>query len=861
MPTLQRLRRVCVSLCDRAHRPGALHGAALALLLVAPSARTEPSTDVDLSEVVPAQLPYRLEPAMDHELGVDPAETFRFFLHDLDGDGQDEIVHWDPGRFVCSDFESETLATRWQYNLPPGYALHRERFDLGAAVDVDGDGLPEVLLAAGLEDGSDWRLFVLKPQATGVDTLRTWPLPVGPDRSQDGVWDGNYRIIGVSNDLLSADRPALILGCRVLYDAVGRCALAIDPATGEILWRFQCGPNVHPTGSTLADLDGDGEQEIVLGTGSPDNYEEDRRFDPSDDVVVLFALNLHGRLLWQRTLAGKFHGLFVRAHDLDGIKGDELVVGTQNSQPGESDYLLVYSGEGRRLAAKPLPSGGCERLVVLETENPARTTIVVGLRDNGVHRYQYLADERAIRMAGRARAAEPLLLLDAVSLFPEQKSAQVAVYLAGRNPARVFMLSERLQPLAAYTAPAGDCRSAAGPPAVMHLSDQKERLIWPRNGGGLFLDWTRVRWWDRAWGVLSGPLPSPQWQILLLLCISSALWGGRKWGWARGFRRGESQGRLRGRSEGREIALTDVLTGNSEPAPPPGRDQLLRIFQALDHVKHANEQKTATVLRGDLLDELQYFAEEYEDSGGNLQTYIRPFLRHDLGTLQDVLSLIPHWPDWRNELRLYLDSLTPVLGALERGELQGPELRSQLPTLKRHILGLASVIDEIYTAVRIELSTHLAEIEEIVDSRRESARQAGVRIELVRERVEADLLCLIKREDLWYVVGNLLDNAQKAIGNGPEGRIRVELDGRELERGGPQLVVRVCDNGRGLSEQTWRDVREGRLPGGTSSGTGLRTSLALLEPWGAALRLLVPDSPQWSTSLELRLRVVRTPDA
>jgi hypothetical protein len=134
--------------------------------------------------------------------------------------------------------------------------------------DLDLDGRDELVLASNSPDGFSPLLTLYDPESS---YRRDFDLPSGPDRNGDGRWDGVYVPVGFipASDLNQTD--LIILVCKVFHDGLHRGVMAIDAATGEVVWFFAMGPLPGDRSVHVVDLDGDGHLEIILPSRSIGN--------------------------------------------------------------------------------------------------------------------------------------------------------------------------------------------------------------------------------------------------------------------------------------------------------------------------------------------------------------------------------------------------------------------------------------------------------------------------------------------------------------------------------------------------------------------------------------------------------------
>jgi len=232
---------------------------------------------------------------------------------------------------------------------------------------LDGDGQTEVVVTGHTEDQQLWRFWIMDPK-TG-EKQGSFDLEGGQDIRADGIWDGSYRVIGMlecSKDGL--DRTALIINVNIGFDLEGRGVLAIDPWTGEILWRYVTGPNPIDYACKVVDLDRDGDREVVFFGRAPDNLGGRKINGYSDNESRLFVLDHQGELLWTHRLGGYYGGGFMEIADLDGDGFEEIITSTHTT-PKVWGEVVVWSHDGRSLARRTSQSESRNVVLIPGTES------------------------------------------------------------------------------------------------------------------------------------------------------------------------------------------------------------------------------------------------------------------------------------------------------------------------------------------------------------------------------------------------------------------------------------------------------------------------------------------------------------
>ena len=211
-------------------------------------------------------------------------------LGDLDGDGDLEIVISGPGRRIHAWHHDGSKVAGWPIYRDNGDNILRGSYLSSAALgDIDGDGLPEVIIGT------------QSPPWDGVDP--------NPDYDKGTVW-------GVNGD--STNVPGFPIETQGYIHS--------SPALG--------------------DIDGDGQLEIVVGSGSTAN----------DNGDMVYAWNHDGTSLpnWPQ----EADGLTKAPPALGDIDGDgdlEIVIGEGNtsSTSGDGMKLWVWNVDGSTVSGFP----------------------------------------------------------------------------------------------------------------------------------------------------------------------------------------------------------------------------------------------------------------------------------------------------------------------------------------------------------------------------------------------------------------------------------------------------------------------------------------------------------------------------
>lgn len=192
--------------------------------------------------------------------------------------------------------------------LSPGVALN-----LNFVSDIDGDGSVEAVVSG--REGEDLFISVLNSSLVEVKRFKTHaerrPGKFG-DTFVNGLWAKR------AVDLKGDGKKQMLTLMGTAYIGPGRKpreVLCFDYESQEPLWKYEMGP--FGIALEVADLDGDGVKEIVVGTEALSNG--NIAGDGTDDNhSYLFVLRHDGRILWKAELGGIFTRTYALVTDLDG---------------------------------------------------------------------------------------------------------------------------------------------------------------------------------------------------------------------------------------------------------------------------------------------------------------------------------------------------------------------------------------------------------------------------------------------------------------------------------------------------------------------------------------------------------------
>jgi uncharacterized repeat protein (TIGR01451 family) len=289
----------------------------------------------------------------------------RIALGDVDGDGATELL-WGAGwNSSAPDFlyvvDTATRQIEWR-NID----LDRPLTSVGVG-DVDSDGREEIVLATfGSRDyARDGMLFVYDAETHALE----W--------HSEGMLGGlilpsvhSLRLGDVNGD----KRQDIVVAAEALYDGV---IMAYDGQTHELLWKSDVNDSLAFNSLMIADVDNDGSVEVIGGqeithSAPPESYvvvldgatgaeewrtanlgywtvltnievsDVDRDGHPDIMFGQLGAAQIYDGVTRQRTWQGGSEVLIVSSANVDGLPGQELLLGRDDG------VLTVLDGTTRQ---------------------------------------------------------------------------------------------------------------------------------------------------------------------------------------------------------------------------------------------------------------------------------------------------------------------------------------------------------------------------------------------------------------------------------------------------------------------------------------------------------------------------------
>lgn len=400
-----------------------------------------PAAEPRLVDLDPGRMPYEPQLVQTFDFRDEDGDhrDGRQVWLDIDGDGDLEYVQQFKNRLNCKDGTTGSgMRVLWETTLPAHLALGRRQLYLHAVRGLLPDSVPTVVLTARHHDGDRWELWRLDPRDGSTTRVCTLD-PVARQRRDDGHWDGLYAPVGA---LALPDRPhpLVVVCCQVGHDAHGRGLLAVDPVTGEVVWRHEIGAKIHWRDVSIADLDTDGWPEIVATAGGTGNLHGERVGHASDDSSHVLMFDHGGALRWRHALLPHPATATHQLVDRDGDGAQEILTLAGNSRLPRS-RLDLWTVEGRTVAQRDIDGLATNWAAVAR---PTAATVDLALLTASSRLEHWRLTRAGFARHEAVRYGPRLLGLTAVDCLPED-GPELVVHAAGRGLA---ITDWRFEPLA-----------------------------------------------------------------------------------------------------------------------------------------------------------------------------------------------------------------------------------------------------------------------------------------------------------------------------------------------------------------------------------------------------------------------------
>lgn len=267
----------------------------------------------------------------------------RQIFADFDGDGNEEYIHnVFKGGVVLYDFDGPNLQSACQFVG----TLKAGRYQ---AFDLIGDPSPEIFIP--VKRGNSVWIEVFEVVTSFGDLSCRYVLATdtisGIDLDENGEWDGEIdklQVVDINND----GTKDILTDIATGFDRHPRGVCAFDGNSGKKLWEFStAGQTCH---ILCADVNNDGNEEIVFGAWAPNNGVTIGDMDDSHSYLICLSKN--GNLLWKHVMGGVFTATSYIFTNIDSI-GERNIICTYSTgnQPDKStrNELQLRDGESGRV--------------------------------------------------------------------------------------------------------------------------------------------------------------------------------------------------------------------------------------------------------------------------------------------------------------------------------------------------------------------------------------------------------------------------------------------------------------------------------------------------------------------------------
>jgi signal transduction histidine kinase/outer membrane protein assembly factor BamB len=728
---------------------------------------------------------------------------------DINGDGIDEFIMTHQHGLICYSVGTPDIDrdVHWQYNLGLELLNPESIVRFQCVSDLDGDGCDEAILTARPSLGEKWRLII--HDSADNSASREFELPDDMDYWEDGAWDGSYFAIGVIENAGGRGRPGIVLTCEVAYDGYGRGVLAIDPDTGDLIWRYRVAVNPARMAHWIGDLDGDTEQEVIFAGTSPTNFSQDGRQinGLSDDRACVFALSHRGELKWYHQFGSDHYLPRLQVGDLDGDGNPEAVISTCHTSAGEeyADSLLVLSGRDGQRQAWTETSSGIYGLTIAPATSTHGASLYCGSRNGYLRQYRYEGEDLILERIAKSELGVHVATVG--DLIPERRGEEILLITNGDVD---LVLDEEFNILST---------TKVGFPINLNVL---RSWIWqqPEHEPELVLasDKARTICWfteNERW------IP---WKTIATLGLAalgtlSAVWYRRRFGRRKKW-----------------MLERDVLFSLFKQLRDIGHGDFnaLGSLKALQNrFQHGSESEA---VRDTFLPLIQNSFRDYQTNGRSALEKIletATYLELDMDAIESTRAAI----DETNtilELMCHDDFSHAVIVA------QGERFSRAFGQIHHQLDCLRAQVDDAFTASMVEITSQMLKLY------RPQLEDNNVMVQFIEagkttEPPNSLGQCVIDSMELRFILENLIGNACKAMLTTESNILTISI-----ERNGERVKAMVTDSGVGIPSENQQKIFIGGLAG-SGSGTGLIRSRELVGKWYGTLRLIRSEPGKGST--------------
>jgi signal transduction histidine kinase len=270
------------------------------------------------AESLRLSLSYSLEPRYSFAL----LEGGYALAADFDKDGSDEILCVGPSEAVCIALAGASLVPLWHSQ----FQAAGESWD---PIDITSDGRPELVVTSESHAGDAW---ITLYQAGEDQGLRLGPFLKG---CRPGYQERTGEVVPLGGADLDGDgRSEMVVASHPFARGVEPKRLwAFDGTTGRVLWTFDLGPSISEV--HLLHREEDRGRQLLLGTYADGNGF--RANATSDSTSYVICLSPRGETVWSTPFGGCFSGTHLALADVDGDGETDVVVGSRKGPPGSGD--------------------------------------------------------------------------------------------------------------------------------------------------------------------------------------------------------------------------------------------------------------------------------------------------------------------------------------------------------------------------------------------------------------------------------------------------------------------------------------------------------------------------------------------
>lgn len=681
-------------------------------------------------------------------------------------------------------------STRWQHNLDGDMVWAPINGALFGGLDWNQDGRDEVFYYGRDEQGGRHVIGCFDPVPEKL--LGLVSLPGGPDRYEDGHWDGYYRPVGffpwMRDD--GTRTRALVVTCLVRYDGLGRGIFAVDLERNEILWKFTLAGSPMMPGPYVHDLDGDGRAEIIVSTNAPGNLTDHRVNGMSDSQSMVVVLDDRGQVCWARVTGTR--ASTTRVHLVDLEQDGKWEVITSNSSI-ERPYaeLVVWDGATGDLRYRETTPFNFNRTYLLNSTQGIRNRLVLNTFTGGYMVFGLGPD--GFTLLRQVRIGVRMGTLLAGDLLPSPGD-EILAMVPGHG---LYIHDLDLKVKAHFPV-----REFRGSDPAYWEPDEDHRLLLFSGGNVDCFEIVPRPWYGR---IPEEPLGLAS---LFLLATTGSLALRRR-------QRSIYRRRL-------DIGDPDIL-----------RELRLRLLSDLELSGHGAVGVLRSFRR--LVWNLETRAAgigESPEMNRRLEAQWNDFHKAVLPHVRDILSLaekadiLPHTVI---AVREVLDQSEQMLSALAADGFPGSAILEVLPDLQLCSEEAEAGMQKIRSRVEDMFRADWGETWGLVlRARAEGLENAGVQV--IREGPATEVFCRLDPKQLEFMLDNLVGNAIRAMAESSDPRLTITT---RLEDG--LVIGEVRDTGWGIALEDWDRIMETPYSSRKGGGLGLFETQRILRLFGGEI--------------------------